>query len=167
MGLILPRWGLILPRSPPPTPVLYPDVTHPFWRYVYTQNSPKPTSKHPISWPELESGQNELQSGQFGHQLGKMFEKWQIFSRSGQKNFIHECFLWFSRSIIPNAIKGNQDQHLVVASRLAVQNAPDLSIAQHIKKAMDSSDPGQERHIGNLSNVNINMSGFIHTCEQV
>ena len=37
----------------------------------------KPTPKHPFSWLELESGQNELQSGQFGPQLGKMFEKWQ------------------------------------------------------------------------------------------
>ena len=34
------------------------------------------TPKHPFSWPELESGQSELQSGQFGPQLGKMFEKW-------------------------------------------------------------------------------------------
>ena len=35
-GLILPRWGLILPRIPPPT----------------------------FSWPDFESGQNELLSGQ-------------------------------------------------------------------------------------------------------
>ena len=38
------------------------------------------TPKHPFCWPELESGKNELQSGQFGPQLrgqlGKMFEKW-------------------------------------------------------------------------------------------
>ena len=63
MGLILPIWDLILPRIPPPTPVLHSDVTHPFSRYVRTQNTPKPTPKHPFSWPELESGQNELPSG--------------------------------------------------------------------------------------------------------
>ena len=76
MGLILPRWGLILPRIPPPTPVVYSAVIHPFWRCVSTQNTPKPTPKHPFSWPELESGQNELPSGQPGPQLGKLIEKW-------------------------------------------------------------------------------------------
>ena len=75
MGLILPMWGFILPRIPPLTPVLYSAVTHTFWGYVHTQNIPKPTPKHPFSWPELESWQNELQSGKFGPQLGKMFEK--------------------------------------------------------------------------------------------
>ena len=62
-GLILPRWGLILPRIPPPTPVLYSKVTHPFWGYVPTHNTPNPgnpTPKHPLSWTELESAQNEL-----------------------------------------------------------------------------------------------------------
>ena len=47
--------------------------------YVGEQNTPQPTPKQPFSWPELESGQNELQSGQFGPQLGKMFEKWANF----------------------------------------------------------------------------------------
>ena len=59
MGLILPRWGLILPRIPPPTPVPYSTVTHPFQGYVHTQNTPNPTPEHSFSWPELESGQNE------------------------------------------------------------------------------------------------------------
>ena len=36
MVLISPRWGLILPRIPPPTPVLYSAVTNPFWGYVGT-----------------------------------------------------------------------------------------------------------------------------------
>ena len=56
------QMGLILPRIPPPAPVLYSAVTHAFQGYVRTQNTPKPTSKHPFSWPELESGQNELLS---------------------------------------------------------------------------------------------------------
>ena len=42
MGLILTRWGLILPRSPPPTPILYSAVTHPLRRYVPAQNTPTP-----------------------------------------------------------------------------------------------------------------------------
>ena len=49
---------------------------HTFWGYVWKQNTPNPNPKHHFSWPELESGQNELQSWQFGPQLGKMFEKW-------------------------------------------------------------------------------------------
>ena len=89
MGLILPRWGLILPRIPPPTPVLYSAVTHPFRGYVYTQNTPIPTSKHPFSWPELESGQNKLPTGQPWPHLGKMSKNEQNFSISGQKKFIH------------------------------------------------------------------------------
>ena len=76
MVLILPRWGLILPRIPPPTPVLYSAVTHSFQLYVLTRNTPNPTPKHPFSWPDFESGQNELLSGQNGPHLGKMFEKW-------------------------------------------------------------------------------------------
>ena len=36
----------------------------------------KPTPEHPFSWPELESEQNELLSGQTGPQVGNMFEKW-------------------------------------------------------------------------------------------
>ena len=64
MGLILPRWGLILPRTLPATPVLYSAVTHSFWGYVCTQNTTNPTPKHLFSWPELESGQNEVLSGQ-------------------------------------------------------------------------------------------------------
>ena len=76
MGLILPRWALILARIPPPPLVLYSAVTNTFRGYVSTQNTPKPTPKHPFSWPELESGQNELPSGQTGPQVGKFFEKW-------------------------------------------------------------------------------------------
>ena len=51
----------------------------------------------------------------------------------------NECFLLFSRSIIPDAEKANQDQHLYVQFRL-VQNAPDFDIVPSIKLVMDSSD---------------------------
>ena len=76
MGLILPRWGLILPAIPPPTPVLYSAITNPFQGYVHAQNTLNPTPKHPFFWPVLESGQNELLSGQNCPQLCKLFEKW-------------------------------------------------------------------------------------------
>ena len=46
---------------------------------------PQPHSKTPLSWPDFESGQNELLSGQNGPHLGKMFEKWAKRLRSGQK----------------------------------------------------------------------------------
>ena len=57
-----------------PNPCSYSAVTHPFQGFVRTQNTPNPTQKHPFSWPELESGQNELPSGQPGPQLGNMFK---------------------------------------------------------------------------------------------
>ena len=71
--------------------------------YVNTPNTPKPTQKHPFSWPELESRQNELQSRQFGPQLGKMFYKWaKLFLKWA--NFFNSCsnqcggiFIFFGR----------------------------------------------------------------------
>ena len=64
--------GLILPRIPTPTPVLYSAVTHPFWGYVRTQNTPKPTPKHPFSWPELELGKMNYSLGNFDPNWAKM-----------------------------------------------------------------------------------------------
>ena len=58
------QMGLILPKIPPPTPILYSPITLPFLGYVPTQTTPNPTPKHPFSWPELESGQKELPSAQ-------------------------------------------------------------------------------------------------------
>ena len=94
MGLILPRWGLTLPRIPPPTPVLYSAVIHPLWGYVHTQNKPKPTQNTRFSWPEPESGQNKLPSGQFKPNWPKCLKGGQIsrqnISRSGRKNTLTE-----------------------------------------------------------------------------
>ena len=73
------------PRIPKPTPVLYSAVIHPFRGYVRTQNTPKPTPKHPFSWPELESGQNERPSGQPGPNWAKCLKGGQNCSRKGQK----------------------------------------------------------------------------------
>ena len=71
MGLILPRWGLILPRIPPPSPLLYSAVTKPLLGVCTKHPKTHPTPP----WPEHASGQNELQYGQNGPQLDKMFEK--------------------------------------------------------------------------------------------
>ena len=43
--------------------------------YTYTKHH-QTHPKHPFSWTELESGQNELPFVQPESQLGKMFEKW-------------------------------------------------------------------------------------------
>ena len=56
---------------------------------MYT-NTPKPTPKHPLSWPELESGKNELPSGQPGPHLGKMFKKWTKLFKKWAKKKIHQ-----------------------------------------------------------------------------
>ena len=55
MGLILPRWGLILPRTPPPTSVLHSAVTIPKTSVFYTavtnpiwQNTPSAQPKTPL-----------------------------------------------------------------------------------------------------------------------
>ena len=50
---------------------------------MYTKH-PQLHSKTPLSWPDFESEQTELLSGQNGPHLGKMFEKWQNCLKSGQ-----------------------------------------------------------------------------------
>ena len=66
---------LILPRIPRPTPVLYSAV--PLSGICTYTEHPKPHPKTPLfQVPELESGRNELPSGQPGPQLGNIFEKW-------------------------------------------------------------------------------------------
>ena len=104
MGLIFPRWGFALPRIPPPTSVLYSAVTNPFRENVRTQNTPNPTPKHLSSWPEVQSGKNELPSGQNGPQLGQCLKIGQNFSRSGQKKIVHPSVLrssWEKNSAAP------------------------------------------------------------------
>ena len=101
MGLILPRWGLILPRIPPSTPVLYSAAANPFRVCVGTQKTQNPAPKHPFSWPELESGQDELQSGQNGPKLGKMFEKWaKLFYKWAKKIYSFYFFTYFKDSFL-------------------------------------------------------------------
>ena len=85
MGLILPRWGLILPRIPTPNPFLYSAVTHSFLGYVRTHNTPKFTSKHPFSWPELESGPMNYHLGKMDPTWAKCLKNGQNFSRSRPK----------------------------------------------------------------------------------
>ena len=75
MSLILPRWGLILPRMPP-HPLFFTQQSHAPVGICTNTNTPNPTQKHSISWPELESGQNELQSGQNETHLGNLYKKW-------------------------------------------------------------------------------------------
>ena len=79
MGLILPRWGLILPRIPHPTPycLLSCCTLHYIWRYVCKQNTPKPTPKHPF--PGL-----NLKVGKMNYSLGNLDPNWAIYLKSGK-----------------------------------------------------------------------------------
>ena len=91
----LPRWvafcqdGASFCLEYYPHPLFFTQQSHTPFKDMYVHKTPvKPSPKHPFSWPELECGQNELSSGQFGPQLGKMFEKWAIlFYKSA--NIIH------------------------------------------------------------------------------
>ena len=84
MDLTLPRLGLILPRIPSPTPVLYPAVTNPFWGNIHTQNTPNPTPKHPFSW---KVGNMDYCLGILDPNWAKCLKSGPLFSRSGhQKN---------------------------------------------------------------------------------
>ena len=79
MGFILLRWGLILPRKPPRTPVLYSAVTNPFRGYVRTQNTPNPNPKQCKHPPGL-----NLKVGKMNYRLGKMDPNWAKCLKSGQ-----------------------------------------------------------------------------------
>ena len=91
-----------LARIPTSTPVLYSTVTYPFQGYVCTQNTPTPTPKHSFSWPELESGQNELQSGQPGPWELTRFPPQidQIFSTGTSKLYLKGWGLGFRAEIL-------------------------------------------------------------------
>ena len=60
----------------------------PFWEMYLHKTPPKPTPKHPFSWPELESGPNELLSGQNGPQLGKRKVGKTVLEVGKKKSFI-------------------------------------------------------------------------------
>ena len=89
MGLIFPRWGLILPRIPPSTPVLYSAITHPSLGYVWTQNTNKPTHNSPFPGLNLKVGKMNYRLGNLDQNRSKCLKSWQNFSRSGQKEFFH------------------------------------------------------------------------------
>ena len=78
----LPRWVSFCPDY-----VSFCPDHHPQPLFFTQPSHPKPTPKHPFSWPELESGQYELPVGQFGPQLGKSFGKWACMC-SGRENFV-------------------------------------------------------------------------------
>ena len=90
--LILPRWGLILPRLPLPTPVLYSAATNPFQGYVRTQkNTPTPPQNTPF--PGL-----NLKVGKMNYRLGKSDPNGAKCLKSGQKfkkwaNLFYSCIL--------------------------------------------------------------------------
>ena len=73
-GLTLPRQGLILPRIPPPTPILYSAVTHPFRGYARTQTPPTPPQNTPF--PGL-----NLKMGKMNFSLGNLDPIWAICSK--------------------------------------------------------------------------------------
>ena len=87
MGLILPRWVLILPRIPPPTPVLYSAVTNPFRGYVRTQNTPTPPQNTPFPELNLKVGKMIYCLGNVDPNWAKCLKNGQNFSRSGQKKY--------------------------------------------------------------------------------
>ena len=103
MGPNLSRWGLILPRIPRPTPVLYSGITYPFRGLVRTQNTPKSIQNTPFSglnlrWPKRTTvWAIWISSGQNVWKVGK------TFLEVGQKNYSWkrraEIFLWSVGSI--------------------------------------------------------------------
>ena len=78
MSLILPRWGLILPRVPPPAHVLYSAVTHTFQEYVHTQKTP-PIPPQNTPFPGL-----NLKVGKMNYLLVNLDPNLAIFLKSGQ-----------------------------------------------------------------------------------
>ena len=76
-GLILPRWGLILPRIPLPTLVLYPAGTHPFRGFITP-----PASHQSTPFPDL-----NLKVGKKNYGLGNLDPSGQ-YVRKVNKTFL-------------------------------------------------------------------------------
>ena len=92
MGLILPKWGLILPKKPPPTPVLYSAVTN---MYEH-ETPPAPPPKIPLSGPILKVGKMNYCLGKIDPIWTKCLKMGKTFLEVGKK--IYSCFhLSFSR----------------------------------------------------------------------
>ena len=91
MGLILPRWGLTLPRTPPSTFILYSAVTNPFWGYEQTQKPPTTPQNTPFPGLNLKMGKMNYLLGKVDPNWAKCLKNGKNFSRSGQKKiFIKE-----------------------------------------------------------------------------
>ena len=86
--------GLILPRILPPTTVLYSAVTHHFWRYVRTQNTPCPSQNTPFPGLNLKIGKMNYGLGNFDPNWAKWVKSGQNLSRSGQI-FLFICYSAF------------------------------------------------------------------------
>ena len=56
---------------------------------TYTKRPPNPTQNTPFPGLNWKVGNMNYHLGKMRPQLGNMFEKWQFFSRSGQKEYIH------------------------------------------------------------------------------
>ena len=93
MGLILPRWGLIFPRSPPPTPLLYSAVTDPFRGCVHSKNTPKPPQNTPVPGLNFKVGKVNYCLGNLDPNWTKCLKSGQNFSRCRQKQFINYHFI--------------------------------------------------------------------------
>ena len=117
-GLILPRWGLSLPRMPPPTPVLYSAFTLPFWGYIRTQNTPNPTPNTPFPLKVgkmnlIPSRQNETPTGQYVWKVDK------TFLEVGKKSlFIYLNCRWaFTTALSGSASKKINPKHWLPAQQ--------------------------------------------------
>ena len=141
MGLILPRWGLILSEynflpDYHLQPLFFTQPSHTLLGIcTYTK---KPTQKQPFSWPELASGQNELQSGQFGPNWAKclksgqfflfMWRSWKIF-RSKLEVDTYSCVVRRSRP--PRLLEGQfrfaSPQAALAVSSLSCSSASNRS----------------------------------------
>ena len=85
----LPRWVLFCPdgvsfcREYHHQPLFFTQQSQTTSGDMYIhKDTPNPTPKHPFSWPEVESGQNECY-----YCLGKMDPNWAKCLKSGQKLF--------------------------------------------------------------------------------
>ena len=134
MGLILPRWGSILPRIPPPTPVFDSAVTQPFLGYVHTQNSdtPNPALKHSFSLPELEVGKMNYSLGNLDPtgNWTQCLKSEQNFSRSDSNE---QKKLFMFHSLTCHWVKIGHGNKLHVPNRILCK-APDLNQGPVLEK---------------------------------
>ena len=104
MSLILPRRGLILPRKPPATPVLYSASKPLLGICTYTKHPKTPPQNTPFPCLKLKVGKTNYCLGKMDPNWAKILKSGKTFLEMGKKNYSFPCRRWLRSSNLALAV---------------------------------------------------------------